>query len=90
MQARYKFREKELDELPLSLEFVATLPEWRGVLDQLSAAANGRHDLVDYAKLKPLHDCVSNLVRAIDDATGRGYKTRGYQYATDREDQQTQ
>jgi hypothetical protein len=82
MNAAYRFADEQLRALPLTMEFTATLPEWK----KLSAAlVEIEKQTGSYEPLKALQHCVSNLVKAIEDATGHGYRTRGYTYQAEQD-----
>lgn len=81
MKAKYEFCAKQIDSLPLTMQFTADLPEWRKINECLKELEDWNHPAApDTRDLRPLHDCIRNLIKAIDDATGRGYSTRGYSY----------
>lgn len=80
MNARFKFREDDVRELPLCLEMTATLPEWEAMLGHLKGLAQQGDN-----KLLPLEHCIANMVKAIREATGASYLTRSYTYSTERE-----
>lgn len=82
MSAAYRFTEKQLNEMSLTMEFTATLPEWKA-LSKALAEIEKRDGSCE--QLKALQHCVSNLVKAIEDATGHGYRTRGYTYQAEQE-----
>lgn len=83
MKARFKFSEQAVAALPLTLEMTTTLPEWQTLansLERLSKEPN-----VDHRNFEPLRQCIDQLLRAVNEATGAGYRTRAYQYAWSRD-----
>lgn len=71
--ARYSFDPAVMANLAVTIEISMTLDEWRDIaarLDQIQ----GNYGV-------PLRNCITNVVRAIDTATGVApYRTHGYAY----------
>lgn len=81
MQATYKLDKFKVATLPLTLSFTATVEEWRELADALEKAeAHRKAEGLHPDPIRPVTECIRNLMKAIDDATGYGYKTRGYSY----------
>jgi hypothetical protein len=76
MHATYQFDPKQLSKLPLTMTFTANINEWKNISDALASATKGD-------TLTPLMHCIKNLVKAIEDATGQTYSTRGYTYSAE-------
>ena len=59
------------------MEFTATYRDWLVLKKTLDTAqkAIGNTD-----PLTPINHCITNLIEAVNDATGHGYKTRGYSF----------
>lgn len=81
MQARYKFDEKRIADMPLTIEMTATVAQWRDLAAALSVAEKDREERGQHADpIRPLTHCITNLLKAVDDAAGCGYKSRGYSW----------
>jgi hypothetical protein len=76
MHARFQFDEKKVGEMPLTITFTTTFEQWQKIAEALEATGAGSFRTA----VGSLHECVKQLVAAVDDATGHGYRTSAYTY----------
>ena len=88
MEATFKFAEDNIATMPLTLAFTATAAQWRMLAAALQQAEKDREDRGDHADpIQPLTHCIVNVMKTVDDATGQGYRTRGYTFECQPTDQ---
>jgi hypothetical protein len=81
MQALYRMDKKHVSDMPMTIELTATVKEWRELVVALELAEKDREDSGDHPDpIRPVTHCIKNLMAAIDDAVGAGYRSRSYSY----------
>lgn len=73
MDASFYFDAKQVDQMPVTITFTATLGEWKKLKEAVHTD--------EHSDLRSLEHCIKNIVDAIEIATGAGpYRTRSYSY----------
>jgi hypothetical protein len=76
MKVEFYFPKKAVQKMDLTLEFTATLEQW----EEIKKAINREKDS---ERLTPMENCISQMISAVNDSTGHGYRSKGYQYNYD-------
>lgn len=69
--AKYRFDDAQVELMNVTISITSSLIEWRHLAEELKKISGNN-------QAAPLQHCVTNIVSAIDIATGGTYKTKGY------------